>query len=333
MVKKIMVIVLTLFAVVALTACGSSAVAKVNGESVTVDDFDYYWENLSGIYEANDETLDDDTKDTVVDQLVYYKLLEQTAEDLDCVPADDETQSYFQKQLADLYGSYDDGLEEIEGFGLDQEFFYDQYRYELMENKIMAVLGKEQDVTVTQADAQEIYDADPESYNTRKVSQILIKPYAADNRDVETDDDGNEIYTDAEWQTAYDRAEKMIAQLEDGKSFATLAIKYSDDTTTAASGGVIDETLTEDNTDLEAAFVTAAFTLDKAGDYTLTPVKTSDGYHIIYCNEALSPNDMDTVLAAIVADQTELKEQELLTTYMDKQKDAAKIEYDYDAIE
>lgn len=333
--KKWIVMVFILMLAASAAACGSSNVAVVNGEGITVETFNDYWETLDGIYTANDETLDDsdEMKETVINQLVYYQLLEQTAVEMDCWPTDEEAQTYFEEQLASLYGSYDEGLEEIETYELDQDFFLNQYRYTLAEENIKDALAAEEDLTVTEEEAQEIYDADPVGYNTRVVSHILIAPYAADNRKVETDADGNSIYTDAEWQAAKERAEEIIDQLNAGASFATLAVKYSDDTTTAASGGKLDLTLTADNTDLVAPFVEAVFTLDKAGDYTKTPVKTIYGYHIIYCDEALSPDHMDEILSSIIDDQLETEKESLITTYMEKQQDAAAIEYHYDLVE
>lgn len=74
-------------------------------------------------------------------------------------------------------------------------------------------------------------------------------------------------------------AEKVIKELKAGKSFASLAKKYSTDTATKNKGGKL---AAFDNTDttLDSAFKKAAFKL-KTGDYTTTPVKTSYGYHII----------------------------------------------------
>jgi hypothetical protein len=325
------ILVLTVFA----TACGSSNVAVVNGEGITVEAFNNYWANLEGIYGANDETLDDsdEMKEIVINQLVYYLLLEQAAKEMECWPTEDEAQTFFEEQLTSQYGCYDEGLAEIETYRLDQDFFFNQYRYMLAEENIKDVLASEAELSVSEEDAQEIYDADPVNYNTRVVSHILIAPYAADDRDIATDEEGNFLYTDAEWQTAKERAEEILDQLEDGADFDTLAVKYSDDTTTAASGGRIDLVLTENNTDLEASFVEAVFTLDEAGDYTKTLVKTSYGYHIVYCDEALSPNHMEDVLAVIMENQLETEKGSLLTTYMKEQQEAATIEYEYDLIE
>ncbi|HMM06344.1 MAG TPA: peptidylprolyl isomerase [Clostridiales bacterium] len=332
--KKPTAVILLLFLAFFLTACGGAHVAEVNGEGITVAEFDEYWDNLRVIYEANDETLEDsaEMKETVVNQLVYYRLLKQTAITKDCWPTEEETQTYFEEQLAALYGTYGEGLEEIETYHLDQDFFFNQYRYMLAEENIKDSLAAEEDLTVSMDAAQEIYDADPVSYNTRVVSHILIKPYAADDREVKTDEEGDLLYTDQEWQTAKERAEKIIKQLDDGASFVTMAVKYSDDTATAATGGKIDLTLTEDNTELEASFVAAAFSLEEAGTYTKTPVKTSYGYHIIYCDESLSPAHIDEVLAFICAEQENTEKQSLLTTYMEAQKQAADIAYHYDLV-
>lgn len=74
-------------------------------------------------------------------------------------------------------------------------------------------------------------------------------------------------------------AENVIKQLKAGKSFASLAKKYSTDSQTKKKGGKLDAF---DNTDtsLDSSFKKAAFKL-KTGQYTTTPVKTSYGYHVI----------------------------------------------------
>lgn len=335
MIKKTTAVVLLLLLAFFAAACGNNSVAEVNGEGITVAEFNDYWDNLKGIYEANNETLEDsaEMKETVVNQLVYYRLLKQAAKAKDCWPTEEETQTYFEEQLAALYGTYDEGLAEIETYCLDQNFFFNQYRYMLAEENIKDTLAAEEDLTVSIDAAQEIYDADPVSYNTRVVSHILIKPYAADDREVNTEGEGDPVYTDKEWQTAKERAEKIIKDLDSGASFVAMAVKYSDDTTTAAAGGKIDLTLTEDNTELEASFVSAAFSLDEAGEYTKAPVKTSYGYHIIYCDEALSPAHMDEVLAFISEEQRNTEKQSLLMTYMEAQKQAADIAYHYDLVQ
>ncbi|MCY9806975.1 peptidylprolyl isomerase [Lentilactobacillus senioris] len=74
-------------------------------------------------------------------------------------------------------------------------------------------------------------------------------------------------------------AEDVIKQLKDGKSFSSLAKKYSTDTATKNKGGRIDP-FDNTNTTLDSSFKTAAFKL-KNGEYTTTPVKTQYGYQVI----------------------------------------------------
>lgn len=74
-------------------------------------------------------------------------------------------------------------------------------------------------------------------------------------------------------------AENVIKQLKDGKSFSSLAKKYSTDTATKNKGGRIDA-FDNTNTSLDSSFKTAAFKL-KNGEYTTTPVKTQYGYQVI----------------------------------------------------
>lgn len=74
-------------------------------------------------------------------------------------------------------------------------------------------------------------------------------------------------------------AETVIKQLKAGKSFSSLAKKYSTDTATKNKGGRI-SAFDNTNTSLDSNFKKAAFKL-KNGDYTKTPVKTQYGYQVI----------------------------------------------------
>ena len=74
-------------------------------------------------------------------------------------------------------------------------------------------------------------------------------------------------------------AEDIIKQLKDGKSFKSLAKKYSLDTATKNKAGKLPAFDSTDNT-LDSAFKTAAFKL-KTGEVTESPVKSQSGYHVI----------------------------------------------------
>lgn len=74
-------------------------------------------------------------------------------------------------------------------------------------------------------------------------------------------------------------ANDIIKQLKDGKSFKSLAKKYSLDTATKNNAGKL-PTFDSTDTTLDSSFKTAAFKL-KNGEVTDTPVKSQSGYHVI----------------------------------------------------
>ena len=74
-------------------------------------------------------------------------------------------------------------------------------------------------------------------------------------------------------------AESIIKQLKDGKSFKSLAKKYSLDTATKNKAGKLPAFDSTDNT-LDSSFKSAAFKL-KNDEVTSTPVKSQSGYHVI----------------------------------------------------
>lgn len=76
-------------------------------------------------------------------------------------------------------------------------------------------------------------------------------------------------------------ANKIIAELKKGASFAALAKKYSIDPGSKAKGGDLGWS---DGSNYVPAFTQAAEALKK-GQYTTTPVKTQFGYHIIKLND------------------------------------------------
>lgn len=79
--------------------------------------------------------------------------------------------------------------------------------------------------------------------------------------------------------TSETTATKVIAQLQQGADFAKLAQQYSVDTATSTNGGTMPAF---DNTDktIDSTVKQAAYKL-KAGEYTKTPIKTTNGYEII----------------------------------------------------
>lgn len=73
-------------------------------------------------------------------------------------------------------------------------------------------------------------------------------------------------------------AKDIIERLKKGEDFAALAAEFSTDTGSAASGGDLGWFGAGA---MVPEFETAAFALEKSGDFTTEPVKSNFGYHII----------------------------------------------------
>lgn len=81
-------------------------------------------------------------------------------------------------------------------------------------------------------------------------------------------------------------ANEVLAQLKKGTDFATLAKKYSIDPGSKAKGGDLGWS---DSSNYVPEFAAATKALKK-GQYTVTPVKTQFGYHIIRLNDVKTGN-------------------------------------------
>ena len=109
-------------------------------------------------------------------------------------------------------------------------------------------------------------------------------------------------------------AQKIIKELKAGKSFASLAKKYSLDTATKNNAGKLPAFDSTDTT-LDPSFKTAAFKL-KTGEVTSTPVKSQSGYHVIKMIKHPSKGTFaehkktidNLIYASMAQDQTTMRE-------------------------
>lgn len=183
----------------------------------------------------------------------------------------EEEKTQIESQITQMKQSYQDNEE---GFKQAiQQYFGVQDEKELRE---LLSLEYKRNSAIEKYVADHIDDAEIEEYyNTKTVGKttarhILIKPETKDNMT-------EEEKSDAE-KKAEDKARDIIKQLEDGKKFATLAKKYSDDAGTKNDGGKLEEFDNESNMDENFLAATAKL---KEGEYTKEPVKSQYGYHII----------------------------------------------------
>ncbi len=107
-------------------------------------------------------------------------------------------------------------------------------------------------------------------YGDVEASQILI---LVDAKDDATDEKKQEAEN-----KALDKAKNIIKELKEGKDFAELAKKYSKDQNSASNGGSLGKVNTGDIADAALDELRKL----KDGTYSTTPIKSDEGYHILY---------------------------------------------------
>ena len=123
----------------------------------------------------------------------------------------------------------------------------------------------------------------------REVSHIQIIPDVKDNM---TDDE-----KEAAEEETLATAKSVIASLKKGEKFEDLAKEYSDDDSTKDSGGSLGFINKGDYGSDE--FDDEAFSLE-IGKYSTTPVKTENGYEIIYVTDVKDKAELDDVKDDII---------------------------------
>lgn len=228
---------------------GSKVAVSVKGGKITATE--YYNE----IKNSNISKLID-----MIDHNLFDKKYKSNDEE-------DETVKNQISQLKSNYGNDENTFQNVikQYFGVEnEEELESMLRLEYKRNEAVEDYIKD---NIKDDEIKKYYD--DEITGDIKASHILIKTSVKSDA---TSDEKEEAE-----KKAKEKAEKIIKELDDGKDFAKLAKKYSDDEATANNGGDLgyfspDEMVEE--------FSEAAKKLKK-DEYTKKPVKTEYGYHII----------------------------------------------------
>ena len=176
--------------------------------------------------------------------------------------------------LEKLYPSSDDETKYIENQISTIKYYYENYykeQYKSYEDYLIQNGVENEDVLeglISEKEIKKYYQ--DEIFGDISASHILIKPNVSDDA---TDEEKEKAEKEA-----LETAKKVITELKNGKDFAELAKKYSDDESNSASGGKLADF---NHGQMVEEFEKAARDL-KVGTYSTTPVKTEYGYHIIY---------------------------------------------------
>ncbi|MBW3003197.1 peptidylprolyl isomerase [Candidatus Woesearchaeota archaeon] len=224
-----------------------AAAAKVNGESISMQELDEQYENIPDIYK---EFI---TKYSLLEQLITEKLLlQEAAKDQITV-----TTSEIETSIDQLRQSTGQTVEEFElsleqqGITLDE--FKEYYEKQLLVSKLLNKTILEE-LEVTDSEALEYYQKNLDLY-LAEAPQAHAKHILVETKK---------------------EAEELIDKLDDGDNFADLAREYSL-CPTASKGGDLGFFRREE---MVKEFSDAAFELN-IGEYTKEPVQTEFGWHVI----------------------------------------------------
>jgi len=241
----------------------SDAVAKVNGHTITQEQFNTLLNQAKKSYTSQKKKWPaagtpayDTLKNQAVAYLVQREEFQQEADKLGVTVTDADVD----KRLKQIKKQYFGGSEarykkQLTQQGLTDAQVRDDIKAQLVQEKIFKKVTT--DTKVSEADVKKYYDQHQSQYGTpeqRDVAHILVKSKAL--------------------------ADQLYQKVKAGQDFTKLAKKYSQDPGSKAQGGKL--TISKGQT--VAPFDQTAFLLP-TGHFS-RPVKTTFGYHII---KALGP--------------------------------------------
>jgi rubrerythrin len=260
---------------------GSDIIGSVNGENIYRYEYDYYFNTMFDRYF-------NEYYDTMLQYQGVDLLDEESAREFLGTLEDYAWHSAIQASIirqmaAKDYGIsmessyYDKLLSPATALAISTSRLYGELQ-PIIEDETRA--AKE----VSEADAKEYYDTDPAAWDCRKVAHIII---TAQKFIEDAEADGKEMTEEEAEEAAIARANAIIDRLNKGEAFADLASEFGEDGT-AEIGGEMDlyfnasgAGVSDNQGGFDPDFSAGAFDLEKVGDFSKEPVKSSFGYHII----------------------------------------------------
>jgi peptidyl-prolyl cis-trans isomerase C len=289
-------------------------VATVNGEGIPQSRVDILMEQQKQQMAAQaggkmSEEQEKNLEQQVIDQLITEELLYQEAQERGVSISDSE----LNKEIDSLKSRYPD--EESFKQALEQTGFNEEsFRFYLERNLVIQKLLEQEVQTsqsITEEEMREFYNNNQDYFKTKEqveARHILISTQGIENEEKQ--------------QEAYQRAQKIKEQLEQGANFAELAKEKSEGPSSSQGGNLGKFSRGQ----MVPAFEEAAFALDK-GEISEV-VETKFGFHIIQVTgkfdagvqsfEEAKPNIRNYL--------QRIKQQEQYQTLIDKLREDATIE-------
>lgn len=263
----ILVIILSL-CVSVLAGCEKTpkdAVAKVNGDTISKDEFDKNFEMYKKAYESqygpdimkkdagNDKTFEEVIKENILEKLITEKLITESAKEKNITVTDEELKEQL-KNYEEILGGEEKYKEFLKQNNLTEEYFKDSIKKEMTIDKYKSdyVNG----LKISEEEAKKYFEENKDSYVKVRASHILVK--------------------------TEEEAKKVLDKIKKGEDFHALAATESIDNMSAVKGGDLGFFA---RGQMVPEFEEAAFSL-KPGEVSEI-VQTDYGYHIIKVEDRL----------------------------------------------
>lgn len=323
-VKRLLALSLALLMMVAV-ACGQQVAATVNGEEITMAEYNRRVESVKKGFEEQGldfsteqgKEMEKNIREGVLDGLIEETLILQQAKEKGVLPTDQEIDEQLQ-QIKDSHKTEEEYQETLKNYQTTEEELRQVIKVNLASNKLyQKVTADVKEINIEQA--REYYQQNQDMFKEPEkleVRHILFFVNEEGHPDIPVK------RSDAE---AKKLAQQVIESLNGGADFASLAREKSEDTGSKNNGGIYTFAPEQGLTDPE--FSKAAQNLT-VGQYTKEPVRSQFGYHIIKLEKIIpaKQQSFEEVQQSIINDLSQKAKNEHFAKYFKEVKEKAKIE-------
>ena len=310
---------------------GDEVAASVDGQKIYRADLEKYFQNQTA---GSNQPLSDEQATSlrlsILHQLIENQILIHRAEKLGLLATDDEVD----RKLNEIKSPYTDQQfnDRLQERKLSVDDFKRDIRRSLTADKVLhkEVTSK---INITQQDIASYYNAHKAEFNLIEpryhLASILVTSVAGPQ-----DAGNNKAHNEAE---ARKKIQTVLTRLEAGDDFASLAMTYSEDNSTAPNGGDLGIVPESSLKQTDAATRDAVSKL-KPGQYTqilavLAPGGKQIGFQIVKLI-AMEPSGQRSISDPRVEQEIrsqlqDRREQLLKAAYFDVMRDQAKVENYY----
>lgn len=293
----ILIIILAAIFIKYSTETTSSKAALVNGETITLDELDARYNQLSPTVRATITK-----EDFLNSSLITEKLLLQKAEKQGIKTSKEEAEEFFYFSLQQ-FGITEEELEEqLKMQNMDKDDLLDLYEKRIMITKL---LDQVLQADISDEEAKEYYENNTDLFKIPekvRAAHILIK---TDNRTKEE---------------AREEIEEIRQEITE-TNFAELALKYSEDPGSKSNGGEY----TFGKGEMVEEFENTAFSLN-VGEIS-EPVETTYGFHIIKLLEKIpgKTENFNDVKDQMKNQLLSIKQEQMFSAYVAELRKKAEI--------